>query len=216
MAQYEISKVLRIVRKNKNTVSFFTAVWYNIDIKERLEEVVAMKIIITTKNFNASDALKETIEKKLGKLGKYFSDEINANVKLSSEGSRDKIEATISNTGTIFRAEEAGNDIYDSIDRIVDKLSNQMSRFKTKLQRKHKDNKDVFFAELPEIDETEKEIDIVRTKKFQLEPMNAEEAIMQMELLGHNFFVFLDMETDSVNVVYRRKNNSYGLLETTY
>ena len=187
--------------------------WYNIDIKERLEEVVAMKIIITTKNFNASDALKETIEKKLGKLGKYFSDEINANVKLSSEGSRDKIEATISNKGTIFRAEEAGNDIYDSIDRIVDKLSNQMSRFKTKLQRKHKD---VFFAELPEIDETEKEIDIVRTKKFQLEPMNAEEAIMQMELLGHNFFVFLDMETDSVNVVYRRKNNSYGLLETTY
>jgi len=91
-----------------------------------------------------------------------------------------------------------------------------MSRFKTKLQRKHKDNKDVFFAELPEMDETEKEIDIVRTKKFQLEPMNAEEAIMQMELLGHNFFVFLDMETDSVNVVYRRKNNSYGLLETTY
>lgn len=91
-----------------------------------------------------------------------------------------------------------------------------MSRFKTKLQRKHKDNKDVFFAELPEMDETEKEIDIVRTKKFQLEPMNAEEAIMQMELLGHSFFVFLDMETDSVNVVYRRKNNSYGLLETTY
>ena len=163
-----------------------------------------------------STADTDSIEKKLGKLGKYFSDEINANVKLSSEGSRDKIEATISNKGTIFRAEEAGNDIYDSIDRIVDKLSNQMSRFKTKLQRKHKDNKDVFFAELPEMDETEKEIDIVRTKKFQLEPMNAEEAIMQMELLGHNFFVFLDMETDSVNVVYRRKNNSYGLLETTY
>ena len=80
MAQYETSKVLRIVRKNKNTVSFFTAVWYNIDIKERLEEVVAMKIIITTKNSNASDALKESIDKNLGKLGKYFSDEINANV----------------------------------------------------------------------------------------------------------------------------------------
>ncbi len=189
---------------------------YNIDIKKRLEEVVSMKIIITTKNFNASDALKETVEKKLSKLGKYFSDEIKANVKLSSEGSRDKIEATIENKGTIFRAEESGNDIYDSIDRIVDKLSNQMSRFKTKLQRKHKDNKDFFLADLPETDEPEKEIDIVRTKKFQLEPMDAEEAIMQMELLGHNFFVFLNMETDSVNVVYRRKNNSYGLLETTY
>lgn len=175
-----------------------------------------MKIIITTKNFNASDALKETVEKKLSKLDKYFSDEINANVKLSSEGSRDKIEATIANRGTIFRAEESGNDIYDSVDRIVDKLSNQMSRFKTKLQKKHKDNKDFFFADIPETEETEKEISIVRTKKFQLEPMNAEEAVMQMELLGHNFFVFLDMETDSVNVVYRRKNNSYGLLETTY
>ena len=175
-----------------------------------------MKIIITTKNFNASDALKETIEKKLGKLDKYFSDEVQANVMLSSEGSRDKIEATISNRGTIFRAEEAGNEIYDSIDRIIDKLSNQMSKFKTKLQRKHRDNKDVFFAELPEIDDVVEEVNIVRTKKFQLEPMNAEEAIMQMELLGHNFFVFLNMETDSVNIVYRRKNNSYGLLETTY
>lgn len=174
-----------------------------------------MKIKITDKNFNASDALKESIEKKLGRLDKYFSDETEATVKLSKEGSKDKIEATIKAKGNIFRAEEKGNDIYDSVDKVVDKLSNQMSKFKTKLQKKHKDNKDVFFAELPEIEE-EKEIEIVKTKKFQLEPMNAEEAIMQMELLGHNFFVFLNMETDSVNVVYKRNDGCYGVLETTY
>ena len=91
-----------------------------------------------------------------------------------------------------------------------------MSKFKTKLQKKHKNNKDVFFADLPETEEEKESIEIVKTKRFQLEPMNAEEAIMQMELVGHNFFVFLNMETDSVNVVYRRNDGSYGLLETTY
>ncbi len=174
-----------------------------------------MKINITTKNFNASDSLKENIEKKLGRLDKFFSDDVTANVKLSQEGSLEKIEATISNRGTIFRAEETGSDIYDSVDRIVDKLSSQMAKFKKKLQKKYKSSKEVSFAELPDFEE-EEEVSIVKTKKFQLEPMTAEEAIMQMELLGHNFFVFLDMETDSVNVVYRRNDDSYGLLETTY
>ena len=174
-----------------------------------------MKINITTKNFNASESLKENIEKKLGRLDKYFSDDVVANVKISQEGSRDKIEATISNRGTIFRAEETGSDIYDSVDRVVDKLSSQMGKFKKKLQKKYKSSKEVSFVDLPDFEE-EEEVSIVRTKKFQLEPMNAEEAIMQMELLGHNFFVFLDMETDSVNVVYRRNDDSYGLLETTY
>lgn len=174
-----------------------------------------MKINITTKNFNASDSLKETIEKKLGRLDKYFSDDVTANVKLSQEGSYDKIEATIQNRGTIFRAEESGSDIYDSIDRVVDKLSSQMGKFKKKLQKKYKASKEVSFVDLPDFEE-EEEVSIVKTKKFQLEPMNAEEAIMQMELLGHNFFVFLDMETDSVNVVYKRNDDSYGLLETTY
>lgn len=176
-----------------------------------------MKInITTTKKFNASDFLKESINKKLGRLDKYFSDEVTANVRLSHEGSMDKIEATIVNRGTIFRAEEVGKDIFDNVDRVVDKLSNQMSKFKTKLQKKYKNNKDVFFGELPEIEEEKETIEIVRTKKFQLEPMTAEEAIMQMELVGHTFFVFLNMDSDSVNVVYKRNDGAYGLLETTY
>ena len=91
-----------------------------------------------------------------------------------------------------------------------------MSKFKTKLQKKYKGQKDFGFEELPEFEEEQEEINVVRSKKFQLEPMNVEEAIMQMEMLNHDFFVYLNMETDSVNVVYKRKDGNYGLLETTY
>jgi len=175
-----------------------------------------MKVIITSKNFSASDHLKETIEKKFDKLNKYFSSDIVANVMISMERGKQKIEATINAKGMIFRAEENSADIYDSVDRILEKLSTQMSRFKTKLQKKHKDNKDLLFADIPEIDEEPEEIKVVKTKKFDLVPMTTEEAIIQMELVQHTFFVFLNMETDSINVVYKRKNNDYGLLETSY
>jgi len=99
---------------------------------------------------------------------------------------------------------------------VIEKLSTQMSRFKTKLQKKHKDNKEVFFADIPEYDEAADEIRVVKTKKFDLVPMTTEEAILQMELLQHNFFVFLNMENGGVNVVYKRNNDDYGLLETSY
>lgn len=176
-----------------------------------------MKVIITSKNMNASDHLKETIESKLDRLGKYFSNDIVANVTLTMEKGRQKIEATINAKGTIFRAEETTNDVYNGIDRVVEKLSSQMSRFKTKLQRKHKDHKELLFADIPEVlDEEVEEMTVVRRKNFELMPMSVDEAIMQMELLEHSFFVFLNMETDAVNVVYKRKENDYGLLETRY
>jgi putative sigma-54 modulation protein len=176
-----------------------------------------MKVNITSKNMNASDHLKETIESKLDRLGKYFSNDIEANVTLTMEKGRQKIEATINAKGTIFRAEETANDAYNGIDRIVEKLSSQMSRFKTKLQRKHKDNKDLQFGELPDVaDEELEEMRVVRRKMFDLMPMSVDEAIMQMELLEHTFFIFLNMETDSVNAVYKRRDNDYGLLETCY
>ena len=91
-----------------------------------------------------------------------------------------------------------------------------MSKFKTKLQRKYKDHKDLAFAELPETEEEQEEIQVVRKKRFDLVPMTVDEAVVQMELLEHNFFVFLNMETDSVGVVYKRNDNDYGLLETAY
>lgn len=172
-----------------------------------------MKVTITCRNFNASDHLKDVIEKKIQKLGKYFSDDIVVNVMISSEKGKDKIEATINAKGTIFRAEETAGVAYDAIDRVVDKLSVQMSRFKSKLQKKHKEHKEFIFAEIPDPEEQD-EIRIVKTKKLELTPMTPEEAIVQMELLEHTFFVFLNGETDQVNVVYRRKNNDYGLLET--
>lgn len=173
-----------------------------------------MKITITCKNLSSSDFLKENIEKKLSKLSKYFSDDFTANVMVSTEKDKQKIEATINAAGTIFRAEQTAEVAYDAIDGIVDKLSSQMSRFKTKLQKKHKDNKGFMFAELPDYDEEPEEMSVVKKKKVELAPMNVEEAIMQMELLGHSFFVFLNMETDSVDVVYARNNGAYGHIET--
>ena len=158
-----------------------------------------MKVIITGKNFNTYKHLQDTMEKKFDKLGKFFSDDITVNVVLSQERGKDKIEATINAKGAVFRAEEVVPDIYEGIDRVVDKLSSQMSRFKGKLQRRYNDNKSVRFETLPEMEEEVEEVKVVRTKKFE-----------------HDFFVFLDMETDSVNVVYSRKDGNYGVLETTY
>ena len=175
-----------------------------------------MKVIITCKNFSASDHLKGIIESKFKKLNKYFSNDIVANVMISAERGKQKIEATINAKGMIFRAEENSAEIYDSIDRILEKLSSQMSRFKTKLQKKHKDNKDLIFSGIPETSDEPEEFKVVKTKKFDLVPMTTEEAIIQMELLQHTFFVFLNTETDNINVVYKRNTDDYGLLETSY
>ena len=175
-----------------------------------------MKTIITGKNYSPSDKLKETIEKKFEKLDKYFSNEITGNVMVKKEKGGYKVEATINAKGTIFRAEMKADDPYDAVDRVIEKLSSQMSKFKSKLQNKYKGQKDFMFSELAEFEEEEEVLHVVKKKKFDLTPMTVDEAIVQMELLAHNFFVFLNMETDSVNVVYRRTDKDYGLLETSY
>ncbi len=176
-----------------------------------------MKVIITSKNFSSSTNLNETVTSKFEKLSKYFSSDIVANVTLSVEKERQRVEATINANGTLFRAEDTSLDAYNSVDRVVDKLSSQMSKFKTKLLRKHKGQKEINFTELPDIEEDEtEEVKVVRRKSFELRPMSVDEAVMQMELLGHTFFVFLNVDTGSVNVVYKRKDKDYGLLETQY
>lgn len=175
-----------------------------------------MKVNITGKNFNTYKHLQETLEKKFDKLGKYFSDDITVNAVLSQERGKDKIEATINAKGAVFRGEEVNDDIYEAIDKVVDKLARQMSKFKGKLQKRYNDNKALKFEFLPEASEEVQVVKVAKTKKFELEPMSADEAILQMEMLQHQFFVFLDMDTDSVNVVYRRKKGDYGVLETTY
>lgn len=173
-----------------------------------------MKINITGKNFTTYQRLEDTIDKKFEKLGKYFSDDIIVNVVLSQERGKDKIEVTINAKGAVFRAEEVVPDIYEGIDKVVDKLASQMSKFKGKLKKRYNDNKALKFEILPEVEEEIEEVEVVKTKKIQLEPMNMEEAILQMEMLGHDFFVYLDMDTDSINVVYSRKNGNYGVLVT--
>lgn len=179
-----------------------------------------MKVNITGKNYTTYDKLEKTIEKKLDRLDKYFSDDITANAVLSQERGRDKIEVTINAKGAVFRAEEMNQDIYEGIDKVVDKLASQMSRFKGKLARRYNDNKALKFEfDEPEEEDEEdviEETPVVKTKKFELRPMDVDEAILEMEMLGHNFFVYLDMDTDSVNVVYKRNGGNYGVLETTY
>ena len=175
-----------------------------------------MIITITTRNFNASDHMISVIEAKLSRLDKYFSHDIDTNVTLSMEKGRQKIEATLNADGVVFRAEESTQDVYNGIDRIVDKLSSQMSKFKSRIAKRHKDNKAILFSDIPDSPTAEGEgFEIARRKTYELMPMTPEEAILQMEMLSHNFFVFLDMERDQASVVYKRNDGKYGLLETT-
>lgn len=175
-----------------------------------------MKIQISAKNYDMSDKLHAYIEEKLGKLEKYFNEETTANVVVSKLKNTPKIETTINAKQAVFRAEIVNDSIYDAVDMAAEKLSSQMTRLKGKLESRYKENKalKLEFVPEPEDDAYEEDMTIVRRKQLELEPMVAEEAILQMEMLGHDFFVFLDMDTDAVSVVYKRKGNAYGIIET--
>ena len=175
-----------------------------------------MKVQISSKNYPMSEKLSNYIEKKLGKLDKYFNEDVAANVVVSKLRETPKFEATINAKQAVFRAEMANDSIYDAVDMATDKLANQMSKFKGKLEARYKENKALKLEFIPEPDEYdyEDEMAIVRKKHVELTPMVAEEAILQMEMLGHDFFVYHDMDTDTVSVVYKRKGNHYGLIET--
>ena len=176
-----------------------------------------MKTIIAGKNIAVSDGLKDAVENKIGKLEKYFDKEIELHVTLEVQKDRQIIEATVNVNGTIIRAEEVTGDMYTSIDLVVDKLAQQISKHKKKLERKHKHHSNIRFDEIPEdFDEDEEEKLIVKTKRFEVRPMDFEEAILQMELLGHNFFLFSNAETGESNVIYKRKDGNYGLIEPRY
>ncbi len=176
-----------------------------------------MKSIINGKNVGVTNALRETIESKLSKLDKFFHEDMEAQVTLSVEKERQIIEVTIPVSGAILRAVDNSEDMYASIDGVVDKLTRQLKKHKGKLQEKHK--KGGFrFENISDYKPTEeeKEGQIVKTKRFAVKPMDAEEAVLQMELLGHNFFVFANGDTDEVNVVYKRNDGDYGLIEPEY
>ena len=176
-----------------------------------------MKFIISGKNINVTQGLRAAIEQKLGKLERYFTPETEIIVTLSVEKERQKIEVTIPVKGTIIRSEQVSDDMYVSIDLVEEVIERQLRKYKNKLIDKHQEggNFQDAFA-LQEEDADDGEIKIVRTKRFGIKPMFPEDACVQMELLGHNFFVFSNAETDEVNVVYKRKNNTYGLIEPEF
>lgn len=172
-----------------------------------------MKFIISGKNIEVTEGLKSAVEEKIGKLEKYFTNETEVYVTMSVEKDRQKIEVTIPVKGNIIRSEQVSNDMYVSIDLVEEIIERQLKKYKNKLVDK-KQSAGFFnqaYIEKDYLDE--EEVKIVRTKKFDIKPMYPEDACIQMELLGHNFFVFCNAETDEVNVVYKRKGNTYGLIE---
>lgn len=172
-----------------------------------------MKFIIVGKNIEVTEGLKSAVEDKIGKLEKYFTEDTEVHVTLSVEKERQKIEVTIPVKGSIIRSEQVSSDMYISIDLVEEIIERQLKKYKTKLVDQ-KQNTAFFKQEYIDKDfMDEEEVKIIRTKKFDIKPMYPEDACVQMELLGHNFFVFCNAETDQVNVVYKRKGSTYGLIE---
>ena len=177
-----------------------------------------MRYIISGKNIEVTPALKAAVQDKIGKLERYFEPDTEIQVTLAVEKDRQKIEVTIPVKGTIIRAEQESSDMYVSIDLVEEIIERQLKKYKNKLIDSKQDavgfSKLLAQEEVIEDDTTE----ITRSKRFAMKPMDPEEACVQMELLGHNFYVFRNAETDEVNVVYKRKgkSNSYGLIEPEY
>ena len=176
-----------------------------------------MNLIISGKNLDITEGLKAAVEEKIGKLERYFTDSTEVFITLSVEkGRQQKIEVTMPMQGNIVRAEQASSDMYVSIDLVEEIISRQLRKYKNKLIEKKQAainfNKEFIDEEVVE----EEQIQIIRSKKFAMKPMDPEEACVQMELLGHSFFVFRNSDTEEVNVVYKRKDNTYGIIEPEY
>lgn len=183
-----------------------------------------MEIMIHSRNMEVSDRLREHVERKTGRLDRYMPNIAEARVDLSEESTRSAgtqyiAQVTVRDErGTILRAEERGGDMFGSVDAVVDKLYRQIKRYRGKQRRNRRGNNDEFMAYEPlpgMLDELEEESEgphIVRRKRFALQPMSAQEAADQMELLGHDFFVFFNPDVQAVNVIYRRHDGDYGLL----
>lgn len=173
-----------------------------------------MKLTVRGKNLEVTDALREHVNKRVGKVDKYFDFDTEAQVTLSVVRGMHTVEVTVLINGLILRAEEKTNDMYASIDLVVDKLERQIAKYKTRINRKARQTGGIkAVQDLPKVEEDVEEPQVVRTKRFAIKPMPVEEAILQMNMLGHDFFVFANAQTDDINVVYRRKDGNYGLIE---
>ena len=174
-----------------------------------------MRITITGRNIELTSGIREAVEDKLSKLEKYFKPDTDVLVTLSVEKDRQKIEVTIPTKGHTIRAEEVSNDMYVSIDLVEETIERQLIKYRTKIVSKKLNAAANFKAEFLEeqYEEDEEEVKIVRSKRYDLKPMYPEDACIQMELLGHDFFVFVNAENDATCVVYKRKGGTYGIIE---
>ncbi|ULT56439.1 ribosome-associated translation inhibitor RaiA [Neobacillus drentensis] len=180
-----------------------------------------MKYNVRGENIEVTPAIREYVEKKISKLERYFTEAPDANVNVNLRFNQDKsskVEVTIPLPQLVLRAEETNVDMYAAIDLITDKLERQIRKHKTKVNRKFREKGEPSFTfaatESPEtLDHDEEDLELVRTKRFDLKPMDSEEAILQMNMLGHSFYVFNNSDTNRTNVVYKRKDGRYGLIE---
>jgi putative sigma-54 modulation protein len=178
-----------------------------------------MKLNILGKNIEVTEGLRSAIDKKLSRLDKFFEEDMEAFVTLNVEKARQIIEVSINFNGVLLRSEEANEDMYVAIDIVSDKLERQIRKHKTKLERKYHTNVPLKYKNIPQYEYRDEELrnpEIVKTKKFAIKPMSSEEAVLQMELLGHDFFVYSNDESGEVNVVYKRKDGNYGLIEPEF
>ena len=175
-----------------------------------------MKFIISGKNIEVTDGLKTAIQDKLWKLERYFTPDTEVHVTLSVEKERQKIEVTIPVKVNIIRSEQVSSDMYVSIDLVEEVIERQLRKYKTKIINKQQEAGNFQKTFIEDDFMEDEDVKIIRTKRFGIKPMYPEDACVQMELLGHNFFVFRNAETDEVNVVYKRKGNTYGLIEPEF
>ena len=175
-----------------------------------------MQYIISGRNIDVTEGLKSAIHEKIGKLERYFTPDTEVHVTLSVEKERQKIEITIPMKGNIVRAEQTSDDMYVSIDLVEEIIELQLRKYKNKIVDRQQAAASLSKAFVEEEIEDDDEIKIIRSKRFAMKPMDPEEACVQMELLGHDFYVFRNAISDEVNVVYKRKDHTFGLIEPEF
>ncbi|MGI5838058.1 MAG: ribosome hibernation-promoting factor, HPF/YfiA family [bacterium] len=172
-----------------------------------------MHVSVRGKNIEVTNALRDYVEKKVGRLQKYLENLQEAQVMLSVVKGRHIIEVTMPLNGMLLRGEEESEDMYASVDQVIEKLEKQIEKYKTRISRKSRLNGKIGAAGGDDGLREEDDRRVVKSKRFTIKPMRTDEAIMQMDLLGHDFFVYINSETDDTNVVYRRRDGHYGQIE---
>ncbi|MBR1779341.1 MAG: ribosome-associated translation inhibitor RaiA [Clostridia bacterium] len=172
-----------------------------------------MKVVIIGRKVELKDSFKALVEKKLSRFDRMFDDNAIANVTVIVEKERQKVEITINHNGKFYRAEDTSQDMNESLDKVLHALTRQFRKNKTKLEKRFRQGSlDQIFKEVDIKDEDEKEYDLVRTKKFPVKPISLDEAILELNMIGHSFYIFRNEKTNEINVVYKRRDGKYGVL----